>query len=168
MILDSSKKPSTLSSVEQQDQIPSEFLAKEEELFKNLMEDLKDESRHKAYIGYILKSGLLSQGTRRYGPLIDDKENFPIEARRLSRIYQRHLVNAMFLTAREKSPPSPGKKQLGYFLIFITSMMIILGVLAPRYYYVGITGGAICIGYFLIKYFQWTNIQKSRNVPPKL
>jgi hypothetical protein len=134
-------------------------LEKELALWDELVSDLENPERHKAYVGHVFRSGLLKEGSRRYLPLIEDKDAYSVEARRLARHYQRQIVNVMFMvpsqTASAKKNPT-----LGYIATFIAVMVLITGLLVPKYWFLIFVGIAFLVGYFVVKARQFKEISE--------
>ncbi len=128
-------------------------LLKEKKLWNDLLEKPDVEKYHNDYFAHIVRSGLLKEASRRYGTMVDDKDNYSIETRRLARMFRKQIVNLMFMTpvgamGKEKNPT------LGYVFIFIAVMMIFTGLLALKFWYVALAGLFYLVPYIIIKVSQ--------------
>jgi len=103
-----------------------QVLAAEEKLWGALLADLGNEQLHKDYVGFVLKNNLIKQATRRYGPVIEDKEKHSIEARRLARQYQKSLVDLLFFTPKHETIKR--STSLEGFVIFFVVILFFIGV----------------------------------------
>ena len=143
-------------------------LAKETELWEKVEAEPENADAHKEYVGHVLRSGLLKEGSRRYGPIIDDKENFSIETRRLARYYQKQIVNLMFMTPSVGVPSAKTSRPTAYlwmFVLFIASMAMVTGLLNTDLIWV--TGlGVLIIVLFSVLQFQKRRQNKSRGTDP--
>ncbi|NLH48451.1 MAG: hypothetical protein GX444_07590 [Myxococcales bacterium] len=78
------------------------LLEREEELWAKVTADLGKEEPHKEYLGLALKNNLLLQASRRYGSVIDAKDRYSIEQRRVARKYQQNILRILFLAPKEE------------------------------------------------------------------
>lgn len=106
----------------------AQVVARETELWGLVVDDMTDEDRHKQYVGFVLKNNLLKQASRRYGAVIEDKERFSIDARRLARQYQQSIVKILFLNPKEK--PEPSRLSRLELLLLFTAAILMMGGLA--------------------------------------
>jgi hypothetical protein len=144
------------------------FLAQEAELWAKVVADLGDEAPHRQYVGFVLKHNLIKNGTRRYGEVIDDKERFSVEQRRVARQYQQHLVRLLFFLAPAEKAPQRlrGLRAVGLFATTV-AMLAGLGAIAfdqgesPS---VALTllKGCLPIGAVVIILVIWDMIRKSK------
>ena len=99
-------------------------LATEEQLWLKLKEKLADEARHRDYVGFALKNNLIKNALRRYGEIVDAKEQYPIEDRRLAKKYQKSLVDVMFFTPRRQEPRKVNSLELlGMIMLMLGSVI---------------------------------------------
>ncbi|MDP8225476.1 MAG: hypothetical protein P9L99_19100 [Candidatus Lernaella stagnicola] len=106
-----------------------ELLAREEALWEALTADLGNEDLHKQYVGFVLKNNLLTTGSRRYGGVIDDKDEYSVDERRLARTYQQNLVRILFFDPREHDQTSK-LTRLELLFLFVTTMLTMAGLFA--------------------------------------
>jgi len=128
-------------------------LATEELLWNAIDQDPENDNHHKAYTGHILRSGLLKEGSRRYGQMVKEKDRYSIEARRFAIYYQKQFVNIMFLTPThdKETKKSAG---LGYFLTFVAMMLLLTALLEPSMWYLGPFGLVYLAVYLTKKYME--------------
>jgi hypothetical protein len=125
----------------------------EGELWDQVSSDPENAEPHKAYVGHVIRTGLLKEASRRYGPMIEDTEAFSIETRRLARYYQKQIVNLMFMTPT--IAPVKGKNPaLGYIIAFFAMMAIFLGLIDIHFWYVSVAGLAYLVPYIFMKFKQ--------------
>lgn len=139
-------------------------LALEAELWEKIVEDPEDAERHKEYVGHAIRSGLLKEASRRYGPMVDDSGSYSIEARRQARFYQKQIVNLMFMTptvkkGKEKNPA------IGYILAFFSVMAILVGFLVLEFWYISLAGLFYLVPYIYVK-FKQAQKKSERNHTP--
>lgn len=125
----------------------------ETRLWDEVLEDTENPERHKKYFGHALRSGLLKEGSRRYGPLLEDKVKYSIETRRLARFYQKQIMNILFM---KPMPDMPKKKNptLGYIFAFFSVMTILTGAFEPKLWYLIPAGLFFLVPYIYIKFKQ--------------
>ncbi|HPQ67753.1 MAG TPA: hypothetical protein PKW95_01410 [bacterium] len=104
-----------------------ETLAQEEQLWQAVVADLANEELHKQYVGLILRNNLIKIGTRRYGTVIDDKEHYPIEARRIARQYQQSLVGVLFISPQAR-PDVKKSSSFEMFMIIVAAFVALAGL----------------------------------------
>ena len=103
----------------------SQTTAAEEVLWKKLAEELDNEKIHREYVGFVLKKNLVKTALRRYGEVIDAKDRYSIETRRLTKKYQKSLVDVLFFTPRLEEQQKTSSLEL--FGILITALALITG-----------------------------------------
>ena len=102
----------------------------EEALWKQLLDDPENEEKHKIYFNFILRSGQVREGLRRYSTIIEEKDDFSINARRQSRRFHKTLLDLLFLGGPRERPQ--GKRPfLEYLAFFIATFLIVLGISIP-------------------------------------
>ena len=143
----------------------SQDISLEAELWSKVEGDPENPDHHKNYAGHIIRSGLLKEGSRRYGPMIEDSEKYSVETRRLARYYQKQIVNLIFMAA-----PGPGTKKknpsLGYILAFLSMMVFMTGIFDLNFWYLIPIGLGYLIPYIIVKYQQSRkNTDKSHDRP---
>lgn len=140
-------------------------LALENELWEKVLSDMEDEETHKQYVGHVIRNGLLSESSRRYGKVVDDKEKYSINARRLSRFYQKQIVNLLFMKpsvekTKRKNPT------LGYMGVFVSTMVILCGLLSFEFWYLILAGAAYLVPYIYLKFKQSKKLSEKSNSTP--
>lgn len=127
-------------------------LDRENVLWKGVLLDPDNEKNHLEYVGHVLRTGLLKEASRRYGPIIEDKK-YSIEARRFARFYQKQIVNLMFMVPKDnlikKKNPA-----LGYIFVFLIVMVLLTGIMSPDFWILIPIGVVSLGGYMAIKYKQ--------------
>lgn len=129
-------------------------LTREKELWEALLLAPEDEQTHKEYVGHVIRYGLLKEASRRYAPMIDDKDKYDIQTRRIARMYWKQIMNMMFMV-----PSGPAGKvknpSLGYVATFIAVMAVITGVLAisfsVKYLLITFAGLLYLVPYIIFK-----------------
>lgn len=143
-------------------------LAIEKELWDKLELNPEDAEAHKQYVGHVIRSGLLTEASRRYGKIIDDKEKHSIDTRRLSRYYQKQIVNLLFM-APSVEKPKKKNPTLGYLLAFLATMILFGGLLSLEFWYLILIGAAYLVPYIILKVRQFRNLSdKSRSNQPNI
>ncbi len=104
-----------------------ETLAQEEQLWQSVVADLGNEELHKQYVGFVLRSNLIKIGTRRYGTVIEDKEHYSIEARRVARQYQQSLVGVLFISPQAR-PNVKKSSSFEMFMIIVAAIAALAGL----------------------------------------
>ncbi|MBZ0274307.1 hypothetical protein K8I61_19890 [bacterium] len=122
-----------------------ETLAAEEAEWARVLANPDDEEAHKAYFRFVVKNGLLSEGIKRYTPLIDAKDDYSIEARRRFRTYQQTIRNLLFMSAPRVEPPK-GRRAEIYITLILALTFIIGGFLVPTLRLGVFLGMAIIVG----------------------
>lgn len=119
------KRELTPSSVSEPSQ---ELKDKEQELWQSLVAHLAEENKHREYVGFVLKNNMVKTATRRYGEIIDDKDRFPVEERRLARKYQKNLVDILFFSPKKNERRK--SSSLEGFVIFLAVVFMLGGLSA--------------------------------------
>lgn len=78
-----------------------EAAAAEEEAWGRLLDDFDNDALHKQYMGLCIRNGLLLQASRRYGAYAEDKENNPVDRRRIARRNQEQMAGILFLKPKD-------------------------------------------------------------------
>ncbi len=95
----------------------------EEELWRKLLEDVDDEKRHREYVGFVLRNNLVKIGLRHYGEIVEAKDRYSIEARRLAKRYQKSLMDILFFTPRREERTKTSSLELLGIIIIALAMV---------------------------------------------
>ncbi len=115
------------AAVRTQEEMES-LLAEEQRLWELVMQLPADNSRHAAYFAYVTHNGLLKEGSRRYGTIVQARDEFSVEARRQFRQYQKAFVNLIFMGGpkqiREKK-----RSTIEFMAFFTLAIMVVFGLI---------------------------------------
>jgi hypothetical protein len=100
--------------------------ARAAELWSKIVVDLANETLHKEYLGFVLKNNLIKQASRHYAEVVDAKDRYTVEQRRVARQYQQNLLRVLFFTpTREK--PSFKLSGVESLLLFVATLVMLAG-----------------------------------------
>lgn len=104
----------------------------EGDLWAQVMAEPENTERHNAYFSFVTRNGLLKEGSRRYGAIVQAKDDYNVEARRQFRQYRKSIINLMFLTGpRNFEAKSRSSMELVAFVA--AAHMLVFGLVMAFY-----------------------------------
>lgn len=111
-------------------QPPVDAAREEERLWQAVLAEPDVEERHHEYFRHATRNNLIKEALRRYGPVVEDKDRFPVETRRVFRRHQQALVNLMFMSAPRAAQP-PKRNFVLYMGLFVATLAFMGGLFTP-------------------------------------
>ncbi len=108
------------------------LLAIENDLWEAVLANPEEQEKHNVYFSFVTRNNLLKEGSRRYGAMIEAKDDYSIAARRQFREFQKNIVNLMFITGPREIPEQK-RTVFEFFGYLFIPFMIAFGLVMSFY-----------------------------------